>query len=249
MNSENATFWEHLEDLRWVFVRCVTTAVVVAVVVFCMKDLLFSVVLGPARGDFVTYRLIGVEMSDLTLVNTVITEQFMVHLRTAFFASIVLVSPYLVYEVFRFISPALYAAERRSVIFLGGGAYLMFMIGLLVNYFIIFPVSLRFLASYQVDSMVGNMLTLQSYTDTFLSMSFLVGLVFELPVVSVLLSYLGLVDAALMGRFRRHAIVAVFIVAAIITPTTDAFTLMIVALPILLLYELSILLVKVNVKK
>ena len=122
--------------------------------------------------------------------------------------------------------------------------YLMFVLGTLLNYFLIFPLTVKFLGTYQVSEDVANMLTLQSYMDTLLMMSLVMGIVFELPVVSWLLGRMGLVNAQMMSQWRKHAIVAILVVAAIITPTTDAFTLFIVALPIWLLYELSILIVK-----
>jgi sec-independent protein translocase protein TatC len=128
----------------------------------------------------------------------------------------------------------------RSVV----AGYMMFIIGTLLNYFIIFPVTLHFLGTYQVSGEISNMLTLQSYIDTFLTMSLLMGIIFELPVITWVLSLLGILRREYMQRYRRHAIVAILIVAAIITPTTDIMTLLIVSLPIWLLYELSILLCK-----
>jgi sec-independent protein translocase protein TatC len=120
----------------------------------------------------------------------------------------------------------------------------MFILGTLIDYFLIFPLTVRFLGTYQVSPDVANMLTLQSYIDTLISMSFIMGVVFELPVVCAILGRLGIINRGLMKRFRRHAIVAILIASAIITPTTDAFTLFIVALPIWMLYEVSILLVR-----
>ena len=141
-------------------------------------------------------------------------------------------------------SPGLYENERRYAVWIVGAAYLMFIIGTLVNYFIVFPFTVRFLGTYQVSPDVANMLTLQSYVDTLLGMSLVMGLVFELPVVCALMGRMGLINSKNMSTYRRHALVAILIVAAIITPTTDAFTLFVVALPIYLLYELSILIVK-----
>ncbi len=121
---------------------------------------------------------------------------------------------------------------------------MMFLVGTLVNYFIVFPLTVRFLGTYQVSPDVANMLTLQSYIDTLLGMSLVIGVVFELPVVCGLLGRMGLLTDGMMSQYRRHAIVAILIVAAIITPTTDVFTLCVVALPIYLLYELSIVIVR-----
>jgi sec-independent protein translocase protein TatC len=125
-------------------------------------------------------------------------------------------------------------------------AYAMFMVGTLVCYLIIFPLTVRFLGTYQVSSDVVNMLTLQSYIDTLIGMSFVMGVVFELPVVCALLGRLGIIDSHMMSSLRRHAVVGILVVSAIITPTTDAFTLLLVALPIWLLYEVSIWIVKLT---
>ena len=220
--------------------------VVFAVAAFVMKDLLFSVVLAPRSSDFVTYQLLGVDAFHINLMNTGLTEQFMIHMRTAIFAGLLLASPYILYELFRFVSPALYQNERRYAVWIVGAAYVMFLMGTLVNYFVVFPLTVRFLGTYQVSPDVANMLTLQSYIDTLLGMSLVMGVVFELPVVCGLMGRMGLINSHMMSQFRRHAVVAILIVAAIITPTTDVFTLFVVALPIYLLYELSIQIVKVT---
>ncbi|MBR1839983.1 MAG: twin-arginine translocase subunit TatC, partial [Prevotella sp.] len=208
-----------------------------------MKDELFAVVLAPRSGDFVSYRLLGVSASDIHLMNTGLTEQFMIHMRTAVYAGLLVASPYVLYELFRFVAPGLYADVRRYAVRIVGAAYVMFVVGTLVNYFLVFPLTVRFLGTYQVSSDVANMLTLQSYIDTLLGMSLAMGVVFELPVVTVLLGRMGLISADTMARYRRHALVAILIVAAVITPTTDAFTLMVVALPMWLLYEVSVRLI------
>lgn len=140
-------------------------------------------------------------------------------------------------------SPGLYDNERRYAVWIVGAAYLMFIIGTLTNYFVVFPFTVHFLGTYQVSPDVANMLTLQSYVDTLLGMSLVMGVVFELPVVCALMGRMGLINGKMMAAYRRHALVAILIVAAIITPTTDAFTLFVVSLPIYLLYELSILIV------
>ena len=243
MSEQTATFWEHLDVLRWTIARSLAVVVALAVVAFCLKDWLFAIVLAPRTSDFITFRLMGTAPFNLHLMNTGLTEQFMVHMRTAAYAGLLGASPYVLYELFRFVSPGLYQNERRAAVWIVGAAYLMFMLGTLVCYFIIFPLTVRFLGTYQVSPDVDNMLTLQSYIDTLISMCLVIGVVFELPVVSVLLGKMGLISGRLMRRFRRHAVVAILVVAAIITPTTDIFTLLVVSLPIWLLYEVSILLV------
>jgi sec-independent protein translocase protein TatC len=238
------TFWDHLDVLRSSLIKMGVAVVVFAVAAFLMKETLFSVVLAPRSSDFVTYRLLGVDAFSLHLMNTGLTEQFMIHMRTALYAGLLLASPYILYELFRFVSPGLYQNERRYAVWIVGAAYVMFLVGTLVNYFMVFPLTVRFLGTYQVSPDVANMLTLQSYVDTLLGMSLVMGVVFELPVVCAMLGRMGLINAQLMTGYRRHAIVAILVVAAIITPTTDVFTLFVVSLPIYLLYEVSIQIVK-----
>ena len=241
--SEPLTFWDHLDELRSVFIRILLVTAVAAVAAFCLKDELFAIVLAPRSSDFITYRLMGVEPFSVHLMNTGLTEQFMIHMKTAMYAGILVALPYIIYTLFGFISPALYDNERKYATLLCGSGYVMFMLGTLLNYFLIFPLTVKFLGTYQVSEDVANMLTLQSYMDTLLMMNLVIGIVFELPVVSWILGRMGLVNARMMQSFRRHAVVAIMAVAAIITPTTDAFTLIVVALPIWLLYELSIVIV------
>ena len=240
------TFWDHLDVLRSSLIRMAVAVVAFGVVTFILKDELFSVVLAPRSSDFVTYRLLGTGAFHIHLMNTGLTEQFMIHIRTAMYAGLLIASPYILYELFRFVSPGLYANERRYAVWIVGAAYVMFLIGTLVNYFMVFPLTVRFLGTYQVSPDVANMLTLQSYIDTLLGMSLVMGVVFELPVVSALLGRIGLISAQLMTTYRRHAMVAILVVAAIITPTTDVFTLFVVALPIYLLYEISIQIVRIT---
>ena len=245
MSSEPTTFWDHLDELRSCIFRSAVAVAVVAIAAFCMKDELFAVVLAPRSSDFCSYRLLGVdETFVIHLMNTELTEQFMTHMRVALYAGLLVASPYVLYQLFCFVSPGLYRNERQAATRIVVSAYVMFILGTLLNYFLIFPLTLHFLATYQVSPDVANMLTLQSYIDTLISLSFMMGLVFELPVVCSILGRWGLLSRRIMSDYRRHAVVAILVVAAIITPTTDAFTLFIVALPIWLLYEVSIFLVK-----
>lgn len=245
-SSGYASFWDHLDELRSRIIRMVVMLAVFTAVAFMLKDQLFSIVLAPRSSDFVVYRLMGVPAFSIQLINTGLTEQFMVHMRTALFSGLLVSSPYIIYELFRFISPGLYDNERRYAVWLVGSAYLMFLLGLLLNYFLIFPLTLRFLGTYQVSADVANMLTLQSYIDTLIGMSFMMGVLFELPVVSWLMARMKIISARLMASYRRHAIVAILVLAAIVTPTTDVFTLFVVALPIWMLYEFSIFVVKAS---
>lgn len=244
-DTPSMTFWDHLDELRGVLIRMLVVAAVGAVVAFCLKDELFAIVLAPRSSDFITYRLMGVEPFSIHLMNIGLTEQFMIHLKTAFYAGILLTSPYIIYQLFRFVSPALYDNERKYATLLCTSGYLMFMLGTALNYLLIFPLTVKFLGTYQVSPDVANMLTLQSYIDTLLMMNLVMGIVFELPVVSWILGKIGLINATMMQSMRKHAVVAILVVAAIITPTTDAFTLFVVALPIWVLYELSIVIVRI----
>ena len=241
--TEQGTFWEHLDQLRFAILRSLGVTVALAVVAFCLKEPLFRVVLAPHSSDFITYRLIGADDFELHLINIGLTEQFMTHLRVALYTGLLFALPYVLYELFRFVSPGLYKNERRAAQWLVGSGYVMFAVGTLICYFIIFPFTVRFLGTYQVSTDIDSMLTLQSYIDTLITLSFLIGVTFELPVVCSILGRMGIIHGGMMRSYRRHAIVAILVAAAIITPTTDVFTLLVVSLPIWLLYELSILLV------
>jgi len=238
------TFWEHLDVLRDSLIRIIGVTVACGIVAFCFKETLFDIVLAPKNSDFITYRLMGVEAFDVHLMNIGLTEQFMIHMKTALVFGLLCASPYVLYVLYKFIAPALYQREKRYAGRVVGSAYVMFIVGVLVNYFLIFPLTVRFLGTYQVSEEVENMLTLQSYMDTMLMMSLVFGIVFEIPVISWLLAVFGLLKAKWMSQFRRHAVVVILIIAAIITPTADVFTLTLVSIPIWLLYEASILIVK-----
>lgn len=248
-DSGSLTFWEHLDILRGSLIRMLVAAIVAGVAAFLLKDWLFDVVLAPSSSDFITYRLLGVEPFRIELVNTGLTEQFMIHMKVSLVAGILIASPYILYLSFRFISPALYDNERRYSVRLTVAAYLMFLFGVAVNYFVIFPLTVRFLGTYQVSDDIHNLLTISSYVDTLAMMSLVFGIVFEIPVISWLLARFGLLKSVWMSRYRRHAIVAIVIVAAVITPTSDVFTLFMVSLPIWLLYEASVLIVRITEKK
>jgi len=243
-NEEMLSFWDHLEVMRGSLIRILVAAVVMGMAAFTLKEPLFELVLAPSQSSFVTYRLLGADNFQLHLMNTGLTEQFMIHLKVALTIGALVASPYILYVVFSFVSPALYDNERRHSVRITLAAYGMFLLGVAVNYLVIFPFTVRFLGTYQVSEDVQNMLTISSYVDTLLLMSLTFGIVFEIPVVSWLLARCGLLRSNWMRRYRRHAIVFIMVVAAIITPTGDLFTLMLVTLPIWLLYELSIWLVK-----
>ena len=234
------SFWDHLEELRSTLIRIIIATAVASAIAFSFKETLFDIILAPHRSDFITYRLLQAEDFKISLMNVGLTEQFLVHVKAAFGIGVLITSPYILFLLFRFISPALYDNERKWGTGIVCGGYAMFMIGTLVNYFLIFPLTVRFLGTYQVSTDVANMLTLDSYIDNLMMMTLIMGLVFELPVVCWLLGKMGLINSAMMGKYRRHAFVAILIIASIITPTGDPLTLFAVSLPIWLLYEASI---------
>ncbi len=248
--EQGLTFWGHLDVLRDTLIKIVAVAVLGGIVAFLFKEELFAIVLAPKESDFITYRLlyrisglfIGDDTQDFSvqLINTGLAQQFIIHVKTAMCAGVLCTSPYILYQLFRFVSPALYTNERKYAIHIVGSGYLMFILGVLISYYLIFPLTFRFLGTYQVSGDVINMITLDSYISTLTVMSLTMGIVFEMPIVTWLFARMGLISADFMRRYRKHATVIILIVAAIITPTSDIFTLLLVAIPMYLLYEASI---------
>lgn len=251
--TDKQSFWDHLDVLRAAIVKSLLVVVVFGVAAFCFKEELFAVILAPKDAGFITYRLLysisglvtDTEAPDflVKLINTGLAEQFIIHMKTALCVGVLCASPYILYQLFRFVSPALYVNERKYVVRVVGGGYVMFLSGVLLSYFLIFPLTFRFLGTYQVSGEVENMIALQSYISTLMTMSLAIGLVFEMPILSWLFAKLGFLSADFMRKYRKHAIVGILVVAAIITPTSDVFTLSLVALPMWVLYEISILIV------
>lgn len=251
-NTQEMTFWDHLDELKRVIVRVLAVVIVLACIAFVFKDLLFRIVLAPQRPDFILYRffnhlaqtldLPSLAIADfhVELINTQLTSQFMIHMSVAFYAGILLASPYIVYLLFGFISPALYTTERKACLKIMIPAFLLFMAGILLNYYLIFPLSFRFLATYQVSSTVTNLISLSSYIGSLMTLSLLLGIAFEIPVITYLLSRIGILNAKLLRKYRKHALVGILMLAAIITPTSDVFTLLLVSVPLYFLYEISI---------
>lgn len=242
-------FWEHLEELRGCLLKALVAVALCAVAAFCCKDWLFALVMAPSKSDFITYRLFsrltGVANDfHIDLFNPELAQQFLVHMKVALWMGLLLVSPYLLYLLFHFVAPGLYAHERRYALRAVGSGYVMFLLGVALNYLLIFPLTFRFLGTYQVSADVPNQIALSSYISILLMLCFLMGLVFELPVLCWLLAKIGLLKPDFMRKYRKHAVVAILIIAAVITPSGDAMTLSMVALPIYALYEISILVVK-----
>lgn len=248
--STSMTFWDHLDQLRDVLVKVICVAVAFGIVAFIFKEGLFNIILAPKENDFITYRILrrisrgSLPDFSVSLINTGLAEQFIIHMKTALCAGVLCASPYILYQLFRFVSPALYKNEKRYVRSIVGSGYLMFIIGVLVSYFLIFPLTFRFLGTYQVAGDVTNMITLQSYMSTLILMSLSMGIVFELPILIWMLGKMGLITPGFLRKYRRHAIVIILIVAAIITPTSDVFTLLLVSLPMWLLFEFGIFLIR-----
>lgn len=250
------TFWDHLDALRDVILRILAVALVGFIAAFCFKEPLFRLILAPSSPDFILYRWItavagsmGIDAAaiqdfSVDLFSNTLTAQFMIHMKMAFYVSVVVIMPYILYLLFGFVSPALHADERRSSTKVIVWSYILFMAGIILDYLIIFPLAFRFLGTYQVSPDIPNVITLESYTDLLITLTLLMGILFELPILAWFLGKLGLIDSAFMKKYRRHAIVVILIIAAVITPTTDVFTLTIVTLPIYLLYELSIAIVR-----
>lgn len=251
---------DHLEDLRRMIFRIITDVIILAVIVFCFKEETFRLLLAPKEYDFVTYRAIE-HLSDIVygwfghaegfrfapyhvdLISTELSAQFMMHITASCCIGALLASPYILYNVFLFILPALYDNERRYSLVIGIAVFVLFVLGVLMSYFILFPISFRFLGTYQVDPSIRNVITLDSYITTFATLTFLMGLVFQMPVVAWILAKLHLVNAEVMSRYRRHALICIMVVAALITPP-DVFTLVLVTLPLYLLYEVCIRIVR-----
>lgn len=258
MEGSGQTFWDHLDVLRGVLLRILFVTLLFTVVAFCFKDEVFDVVLAPKSPDFILYRILsdisvrlgmsGTDWFEVSLINTGLAQQFMIHMKTAFCVGLIVASPYILHQLFGFVSPALYSNERKLSLRLLMGGYVMFLIGVALSYFIIFPLTFRFLGTYQVSSEVTNLISLESYMSVLIMLCLFMGIMCELPVISYIATKAGIINSGFLKRYRRHAILVILVVCAIITPTSDAFTLLIVSLPIWLLYEASILISRVASK-
>lgn len=244
------TFGGHLEVLRQMLFRIIGVTLVLAIVIFCFKEMTFSILFAPSNSDFATYKFIerlcdwvGWEFHfapyEVAMINTELSSQFMTHLTTSLYLALLGASPYIVVELFRFVAPALYDNERRYSVVIAVAVYTLFIAGVLMSYYVLFPFAFRFLGTYQVDARVVNQINLSSYITTFTTLTFLMGVVFQIPVITFFLAKMGIVDAQMMSHYRRHAIVLIAVVAAIITPP-DLLTLILVTVPMYMLYELSI---------
>lgn len=180
-----------------------------------------------------------------TLINIDVTAQFVTHVQVSLCVGFVAALPLIVWWLYGFVAPALYQNEKRYSLAFMLSSLLLFAAGVALNYLVIFPFSFRFLSAYEVSGVVVNQISLGSYMSLLLVLSVLMGLLFEVPVITWLLSKLGILRPEHLKKYRRHVFVAILILAAVITPTGDPFTLLLVTLPVYLLYELSILIIRV----
>ena len=249
------SFWDHLDELRRVLMRIILVTVVIALGVFMFKDEVFAAVLAPSQGDFLTYRWINhllvllgwdsmlIPDTDITLINTQLAAQFMTHITVSMTIGLLFAAPYVVYELFGFVKPALYENERRYSNQIMVAVIALFFLGVAMNYFVIFPVSVKFLGTYQVHEGVVNTIALSSYISTFTTLSLMMGLVFEIPVLAYFLASAGMISGSTLAKYRRHAFVIIMVVSAFITPP-DAFTLILMTVPLYALYEVSIMIAR-----
>lgn len=250
-SSQEMSFWEHLDVLRGVLFRIVIVIGLVAVGLFIAMHWIFdNIILAPCSSNFPLYHFFDYITSltngtnstspfNVSLINIKLASQFFIHISTSCWLAITLTFPFIIYQLWSFISPALYENEKRgakSAFFFGN---IMFYIGVAVGYFLVFPLTLRFLADYQLSTSIPNTISIDSYMDNFFIITFMMGVAFELPLLAWLLGKIGVLTRNFFGTYRRHAIVVLLIVAAMITPTGDPFTLSAVFFPIYLLWELS----------
>ena len=250
------SFLDHLEALRWHLLRSVSAVLFFSVAAFIAKDFVFGVlILGPSKVDFLTYRVLcdvgnyfGIPalcINDLpfTIQSRQMTGQFSMHMTSSMVVCLIAAFPYLFYEVWRFISPGLYAKERnaaRGAVFF---VSFLFLSGALFGYYVLTPMSINFLANYQLDPSIANEFDITSYVSTLSMLVLASAIMFQLPVVVYFLSMSGLVTSKMLKSYRRHSIVVILIVSAIITPP-DVVSQLLIAMPILVLYEVGILIAK-----
>ncbi|WP_080904175.1 twin-arginine translocase subunit TatC [Parabacteroides sp. Marseille-P3160] len=258
MQEKEMSFWDHLEELRWTLFRVILALFIFTILGLAVMPYLFDkVIMAPCSSDFVIYRLMCNISSHFSfipdfcddnfhvdVVNIKLASQFFTYMTSSFWFALVLAFPYLMFEVWRFVSPALYENEKKNVRWVFVFGTVMFFTGCAVGYFLVFPMTLRFLITFQLSAAIVEQVSLDSYMDNFLMLIFIMGIVFEMPLVSWLLSKLGLLNRSFFHKYRRHAIVGLLVAAALITPSSDPFTLSIVFLPLYGLFELSALFVK-----
>lgn len=249
-HSQMLTFGGHLEVFRKTLFRILGVTILIGLFVFCFKDKVFEILLAPSEWNFSTYRFVERILSSIgvdfhfeeyyiDLIATDLSSQFMIHITTSLNLALLIASPYILYELFRYVSPALYEKERKYSIIILVTVYLLFILGILMSYYVLFPISFRFLGTYSVAERVHSTITLKSYISTFTSLTFVMGIVFQLPVIAFILGKLGIINAEMLTQYRKHALLILAVVSAFITPP-DIMTCILVTIPLYLLYELSI---------
>lgn len=259
--EKEMSFLDHLEELRWHLVRSTLAVVIVGIVAFIFKSFIFDVLIfGPSRPDFATYRLfcdvsrsMGMEafcFSEMPfrIQSRTMSGQFSAHMWTSIYAGIIIAFPYILYEFWKFISPGLKENERSSSRGFIIIASLLFFLGVLFGYYVITPLSINFLGSYQVSEKVINSFDLDSYISLVRTSVLASGIIFELPIIIYILTKIGLVTPEALRKYRKFSLIIVLAVSAIITPP-DVASQIIVAIPILILYEVSIYISKMVIKK
>jgi len=248
------SFWDHLEVLRWALFRSACVLAVIMVGTFVAMPYIFDrFILAPTNNDFFTYRWLNaigrgiVKLSpdfDVQIININVASQFMTHISTSISLAAVIAFPYFIWEIWRFIEPALFEDEIKHLKPAFFGGTIMFYLGCAIGYMLVFPFTFRFLVEYNLSPSITNQINLQSYIDNFTMLILVMGIVFEMPLLAWLLGLLGVLKKSFLREYKKHAIVVLLISAAIITPSGDPFTLMLVFIPLYVLYELSILVVK-----
>ncbi len=248
------TFGGHLEVLRRMLFRILMVIAVFAVAIFCFKGITFDLLLAPSKSNFCLYHWIEhffakvgydfhFEPFEVDLIATDLSSQFMTHISTSLYLGFLCASPYILFELFRFISPALYDNEKKYYIPVLVIVYVLFIVGVLMSYYILFPISFRFLGTYSVAEEVHSTITLDSYISTFVTLTLVMGAIFQLPVIAYFLAKLGIIHSETLAKYRQYAFIIIMVVAAIITPP-DLMTLVLVTIPLYLLYEVSIMVTK-----
>lgn len=262
MDNKTGTFWDHLDVLRWALLRSLAAVMTAAVAMFLMKDFVFdTVIFGPTREDFPTFSLFksiaawlsggeaSTSIEPIKIINTRLSAQLLTHLNVSFWAGVIICVPYITAEIWHFVSPALYRNERKSIITALVSSGLLFYIGVTTAYYMILPLSVNFLGNYHVADDIENLIALDSYIDTLITLCISTGISFELPVITYFLAKIGILPHKFMKAHRKHAFLAVLIIAAMITPSTDVFTMFVTALPLQLIYELSVFVASMAEKK
>ncbi len=238
------TFWDHLDDLRAALVRSALAVLLAFIVLFFFKNFIFDVIiLAPTSPDFYLYKILGVNCS-FKLINVEVTAQFITHIKITFIAALIVTIPFIIYQLWKFVAPALYENEKHSIRSAFAFSSTLFYLGAAIGYFVVLPLMVYFFAGYTVSDLVENSFTLSSYISLFASSVLLFGLVFQFPTIIKVLSSLGIITRKTLVAYRKHAIVGVVFLAAIITPTGDPFTLTVVSVPLYLLYEFSVLIAR-----